>query len=120
MRLSGPLYEGDSLLHPIGGFGPDVEDTRADAATTARIPQRSKDVPEVAAGLDTFEVEARARALRAEAIRAGLVAAWHRIDEWFARLEQRRTEAYLARSQNLADLENRLRQLERNGQIAHL
>ena len=36
-----------------------------------------------------------------------------RIERWLWRLEQKRVEAYLARSVDLADLEMRLRRLER-------
>mgnify|MGYP001071419568 FL=1 len=38
-----------------------------------------------------------------------------RVERWLWRLEQKRVEDYLARSVDLADLETRLRRLERRG-----
>jgi hypothetical protein len=38
-----------------------------------------------------------------------------RLDGWFTRQEQRQREAYLAQSQDICDLERRIRHLERHG-----
>jgi hypothetical protein len=38
-----------------------------------------------------------------------------RVERWLWRIEQKRVEDYLARSVDLADLEMRLRRLERRG-----
>jgi uncharacterized protein DUF3563 len=92
MKLNIPLYEGDGYLH------------------TRNAP---------APGLDVRAVEARARALRREAVSALLT----RFGEWLeARLRpgpRRDVEAYLAQSTDHADLERRLRDVERKNQLGY-
>jgi hypothetical protein len=52
----------------------------------------------------------------ARAARHGLL---DRLEHWFWTREQRATEAYLAKSQDVFDLEARIRDLERNGPDRH-
>lgn len=44
--------------------------------------------------------------------RAPRVGFWERLDRWAWRLVQKEREAYLAKAQNLAELENRIRELD--------
>jgi uncharacterized protein DUF3563 len=98
MRMTYPLYEGDGYLH-----------FRATPAT--REPRLS--------GSDIRAIEARARALRREAVSALLA----RFGRWLeARLRpgvRRDVEAYLAQSTDHADLERRLRDVERKDQLGY-
>jgi hypothetical protein len=59
--------------------------------------------------------EAEARAAAAAARRTASAPSWlDRLDQWAWRQTQKRHEAYLAQSTDLADLERRLRALERS------
>jgi uncharacterized protein DUF3563 len=99
MRIAYPLYEGDGYLH----F------RKSSAAGKAETP----------AGVDMRAVEQRARALRREVI-AGLI---DRFGQWLgAKLQsgrRREVEAYLAQSTDHADLERRLRDVERRSQLGY-
>jgi hypothetical protein len=112
MRITAPLYEGDSLLRygvPAGG---------ADEAPTRKVdatPQRNNAFDPTA--LDSWKVELRARQLRSEYVWSLMSALADRIDGWFARARQREQEAYLAQAQDHSDLERRIRVLERNGTL---
>jgi hypothetical protein len=99
MRITYPLYEGDGYLH-----------FRA-APASARKPELS--------GTDIRAIEARARALRRETVSALLT----RFGQWLeARLRpgvRRDVETYLAQSTDHADLERRLRDVERKNQLGY-
>ena len=111
MRLSTPLYEGDSIIRP-GPASPG--DGLARSNSTVDFVQRdSTDV-------DLSRMQARARALRAAVVADYLGRAWGWLGDRLARARRRREEEYLARSQNLADLEDRLRKLEREGRLLHV
>ena len=69
---------------------------------------------------DSFEIERRARALRAAAMRSMLVSFWNWVERSFEAARRRRDEEYLARAQSIAELETRLRKLERSGQLVHI
>jgi hypothetical protein len=116
MRLTGPLYEGDSLLRSGPAFGSDAaEDTGAVVPPVdpkregPRAEQRGE-----------WEIESQAHGLRATYAGELLRRAWARLEAWLEEARRSRDEAYLARSQNLADLESRLRKLERDGYVPHL
>jgi hypothetical protein len=112
MRITAPLYEGDSLLRygvPAGG---------ADEAPTQKVGhtlQRNNAFDPTA--LESWKVERRARQLRSEYVWSLMSALADRIDGWFARARQREQEAYLAQAQDHSDLERRIRVLERNGTL---
>lgn len=111
MRLRTPLYEGDSIIRP----GPAVEaESVGETDHTADFVQRDSEA------VDLAKIEARARALRAVAIADYIERAWGWLGGTFDRARRRREEEYLARAQNLADLEDRLRKLERKGQLLHV
>jgi hypothetical protein len=59
--------------------------------------------------IDIFEIERQARALRAAYMLRSFKAMLFAIDQWFTRRAQNDLESYLASSQNLADLESRMR-----------
>jgi hypothetical protein len=108
MRLTAPLYEGDSLLRYGPGFGTG-EAPAADATSAEPVP-----------ALDVAGIEARARAMRAAYVSALLNRLWTRIETWFEDGRRARDEAYLAQANSHADLEARMRRLERgalNSQI---
>jgi hypothetical protein len=66
------------------------------------------------------EIEARARALRSETVGGWLAALATRVTFWLESGRRRRDEEYLARAENHADLEGRLRELDRRGYAPHL
>jgi hypothetical protein len=69
---------------------------------------------------DSFEIERRARALRAAAMRSTLVSFWSWVERSFEAARRRREEDYLARAQSIVELETRLRRLERSGQLVRI
>jgi hypothetical protein len=100
MRLAYPLYEGDGYLH--------FRDAKAPKAR-----------PADGTGVDVRAIEQRARALRRAAI-AGLL---RRLANWIENKLQngrrRDVEAYLAQATDHADLERRLREVERKNQLGY-
>jgi hypothetical protein len=83
--------------------------------------QRKIELPKVDPMVfDSFEIERRARALRAAAMRSALVSLWRWVERSFEAARRRREEEYLARSQSIVELEARLRKLERGGQLVHV
>jgi len=121
MKIQLPLYEGDSIIRYGPTTSPDPVAGQQQAHSTPKIPQRSS-TPAATSGcaLDLPEIEARARALRAAAIAEMVSRAWRWLGTYFERARRRREEEYLARSQNLAELEHRLRKLERQGHLLHV
>lgn len=114
MRLTGPLYEGDSLLRSGPGFGEEAETEAATPSKPTQEPARAL------FELSEAEVEANARAMRARYIAELFSRAWARLEAWVEKGRRARDEAYLARAQNLADLEDRMRRLERDGYVPHV
>jgi hypothetical protein len=70
--------------------------------------------------LDIAAIEARARALRATAVAEMVGAGWNWLSTYFERQRRRRDEEYLVRAQHLAELEDRLRKLERRKHLLHV
>ena len=99
MKINYPLYEGDGYLHYRSAR------TSKSEATTQ--------------GVDVRAIEQRARALRREAI-SNLLA---RLGSWLeSKLQngrRRDVEAYLAKATDHADLERRLRDVERKDQLGY-
>jgi hypothetical protein len=58
---------------------------------------------------DAQVLRKRAEFMRTAYLRAKFVALWSALENWFARQHERELEEYLADSQNLADLEARMR-----------
>lgn len=112
MRITAPLYEGDSLLRygvPSGG----AAETPTQGVDV--MSRRNKAFEPTA--LEAWKVERRARQLRTEYVWSLMSALADRIDAWFARARQREQEAYLAQAQDHVDLERRIRALERSGNL---
>jgi hypothetical protein len=107
------LYEGDSLLRSGPAFGEDTAPEAPAPAETAREPVSAFELSE-------SEIEAKARAMRAKYVGELLQRAWARLEAWVEKGRRAREEAYLARAQNLSDLEDRMRKLERDGYIPHV
>jgi hypothetical protein len=112
MRITAPLYEGDSLLrYGVPAGGADEAPAQKAADTLQRNTQQDL------TGLDSWKLEQRARQLRSEYVWSLMSGLADRIDGWFARARQREQEAYLAKAQDHVDLERRLRALERSGSL---
>jgi hypothetical protein len=121
MRFEGPLYDGDSLIRS----GPVFKESPV--STPERTPDEKKMLQRVItaeAGLgvpiDVAEIEAQARALRAAVVASWAARLGERLTHWLESARRRRDEAYLARSQNHAELESRIRELERRGYASDL
>jgi hypothetical protein len=117
MRFEGPLYEGDGLIRP----GPVVSDANSGSVEAPveepKIVQRSIGLER---SVDLVEIESRARKMRAEFIGGWLARLGARLTSWLEAASRRRAEEYLARSQSHAELESRMRELERRGYVPHL
>ena len=121
MRFATPMYDGDSIIRP----GPDTLSAALKAVTTTdstpKMVRRKIALPRAEAMVfDSFEIERRARALRAAAMRSALIGFWSWLERSFEGARRRREEAYLARAQSIVELETRLRKLERNGQLVRI
>jgi hypothetical protein len=66
------------------------------------------------------EIERQARVLRAAAIGSALASFWTWVERLFESGRQRRAEEYLARAQSVAELEARLRKLERSDHLVRI
>ena len=118
MKFAAPMYDGDSIIRP----GPEAQSTLPEAASkadsTPEMVQRKIALPGAdPVAFDGFELERRARALRAAAIRSVLVGFWAWVKRSTETARRRRAEEYLARAQSIAELETRLRKLERTGHL---
>ncbi|MCZ7565014.1 MAG: DUF3563 domain-containing protein [Burkholderiales bacterium] len=111
MNARVPIYEGDGLLR----------EALANAASKP-APERRAETPIDAfdpASHDLWAIERRAREMRAEAF-AGLLSRFFgkifgALGRWAERARQRDVERYLAKATDNADLERRLREIERTG-----
>jgi hypothetical protein len=114
MKIELPLYEGDSIIRHGPTTSQELVADQEQADSTLLVPQRN------IGPVDILDIEARARRLRAAAI-ADMVS---RFAKWLGasleRARRRREEEYLARAQNLAELEHRMRKLERQGHLLHI
>jgi hypothetical protein len=126
------MYDGDSIIRP----GPEAQSStqndglRADStpqllrrkmtASEPRPPAPAQPYAAEPVVIDTFEIERRARALRAAAMRSALVSFWSWVERALEAARRRRVDAYLARAQSVAELEARLRKLERGGHLARI
>lgn len=120
MRFEGPLYEGDSVLRPGPAFSQDTASGSEAPSSTPEMVQRAIAPEALEDSLDLQVIEARARAMRAEAIRVWFAGLVERLTTWMESARRRRDEEYLARSQSHAELEARMRELERRGYVPHL
>jgi hypothetical protein len=121
MRFETPMYDGDSIIR----LGPQARPTAPEATiavdSTPKMVHRKIELPVAEPFVfDSFEIERRARALRAAAMRSALVSLWSWIERSFENARRRREEEYLARAQSVVELEARLRKLERSGQLVRI
>jgi hypothetical protein len=121
MRFATPMYDGDSIIRP----GPKTPNEAPEPVTTTdstpKMVQRKIALPKAEPMVfDSFEIERRARTLRAAAMRSALVGFWSWVERSFEAARRRREEAYLARAQSIVELETRLRKLERNGELVRI
>jgi hypothetical protein len=117
MKLEILPYAGDRIIR---SGSTTRREARRDPYSTVETLQRNIGSAAPVSGLDIAAIEARARALRATAVAAMLGAGWKWLNTYFERQRQRRDEEYLARSASRAELEQRLRKLERRGHMLHV
>jgi hypothetical protein len=116
MRFDAPLYEGDSVIRPGPAFS--LGDSPVAGKPEAKVEPEALEAKVFE--LSVAEVEARARAMRAAYIGGLLSRVWDRFEAWLEKGRRAREEAYLAQADNLADLEARMRRIERQGYVPHL
>lgn len=105
MNFTGPFYEGDGYIHRRFA-------TKLAAGTASRAAKSAE-----ARALQASGVKGQALKLRARTI-AALVGGFFAWMERGAREARRRqVETYLAQSSDVADLEHRMRLLERRGEL---
>jgi hypothetical protein len=95
-----PMYEGDSFIHT--------------SPAPSHLPAPVQDANVV---LDLERVEQRARELRSKTLRGLLGRAFAWIGKKLQQARRSELEDYLSRSSNLADLERRLKEAEREGRF---
>jgi hypothetical protein len=121
MRFRTPMYDGDSIIRRGPEAQPEAPKAEIKVDSTPKMLQRKitsqKTEPPV---VDIFEIERRARALRAAAMRSALVSFWSWVERFFERARRRRDEEYLSRAQSVAELEARLRRLESGGHLVRI
>jgi hypothetical protein len=108
------MYPGDSILQPGTFPGSDASGTRTTATSRAyfvrsNIPVETAPEP----GVDVAAIERQASAARAAWIGSKLKSYYEALMRKFARGGQAEMENYLAASQSLADLEERIYRYER-------
>jgi len=115
MRITGPFYEGDGFIHRWVGS------KRVAGALAKSANKAQREVEPLAnadrRGFDFAAMEHAARQMRAEAIVWFVRNTLERIERWTRRARQRDTDAFLAQSADLADLERRIRLLERRSAL---
>jgi hypothetical protein len=118
MRFATPMYDGDSIIRYGPEAQPEAPDAEIKVDSTPKMLHR-KTEPHKAAPLvvDTFEIERRARTLRAAAMRSAVVTFWSWLKRATETARRRRAETYLARAESVVELEARLRKLERTGHL---
>lgn len=114
MRLYPPMYPGDSILQPGTFSGDDASGALRTAAFRTHFV-RSNMSAESALELevDIPTIERQARAARAAWIGSKLKSYYEALVRKFARGGQAEMENFLAASQSLADLEERIHRYER-------
>jgi hypothetical protein len=110
-------YAGDSIIR--SGPTSRREPRRQSDSTVEALQRNIASAPPVSA-LDIAAIEARARALRAAAMADLVSRGWAWLTGSFERQRRRRDEEYLARAESRAELEQRLRKLERRGRLLHI
>jgi hypothetical protein len=111
MSFTAALYEGDSVIHRVPGLG-NANATRQ-AASAKRVARSATALESAELGMN----EARGWTAVFEAIWSvvKLAALW--IDDKSRQAHYRRIDAYLALSTDHADLERRIRDMERSNQL---
>ena len=114
MRLYPPMYPGDSMLLPGTFSGGSAAKTGKPAYSRTYLVQSTIDAKDAPAfAIDLAAIEARARAARAAWVGSALKSMFQAMLRKFERGDQAEMEHYLAASENLSDLELRIRRYER-------
>ncbi len=121
MKYEFPMYDGDSIIRRGPGIRTEPEEHPSAANCNSIMVHRSMPLREAdPLAFDAGDVERRARALRAAAVRSAFVGFWTWLERSLENARKRREEEYLARAQSIAELEARLRRLERSGQLVRI
>ena len=123
MKFAIPMYDGDSIIRR----GPEAQNEAPEEVisgdSTPEMLQRkihpSRAETETIT-VNTFELEREAGVLRTAAIGSALVRFWSWVERLFETGRRRRVEEYLARAQSVAELEARLRKLERGDHLVRM
>src|SRR5476649_2231772 len=113
MRLYPPIYPGDNILQPgtvPGGDTMSAWDAAVSRAPFVRNNMRAESAPE--RGVDAAALQRQARATSRVWVGSKLKSYYEALVRKFERAGQAEMENYLAASQNLADLEERIRRYE--------
>ncbi len=114
MKLYPPMYPGDNILQPAtipGGDANTAGNTASFRASFVRSNIAAKSAPE--SRIDLVAIEKQARAARSAWVGSKLKSYYQALVHKFARGGQAEMKNYLAASQSLADLEERIRREER-------
>jgi len=117
MKAGLPLYEGDSLFHYAPGEPSVAESPVSLKKVKLPVDLPATDKPAANVELDLAGLELQARRLRADYLQQLARDFVARIRAAVKRFNQSETETYLAQSKTLEELEDRLRQLEREGRL---
>jgi hypothetical protein len=118
MKFSLPMYDGDSFLRYRSQNESEALRSVVEADSTPEMLHRKIRAPQPELPVfEHAEIDRQARALRAAALRDIAVSTWRWVERVFATARRRRAEEYLARAQSVAELESRLRKLERHGHL---
>jgi hypothetical protein len=121
MRVYVPMYEGDSIIHAGPVPGGDIASAWETAISKTSFVQSNRGADSVSeSSLDTAALEQRARTARSAWVGSKLKSFYQNLVRRLERAGQSEMENYLAASQNLADLEERIRRYERKHQPDHL
>lgn len=102
LNLSIPLYEGDGYLR---------------LPQEARVSATAGSTPGSSDGVGRWSVERHAASLRAVIIGRAIGRAFAWLEEKYQRARWREIDSYLSRSTDHADLERRLKELERGNRF---
>ncbi len=108
MKFRYPPYEGDSIVRPLEDENSTQLNSVDSGLSSAEMVRR-----DITFAGDYQKIAAEARILRQVAVRDLVGRLWAWLEKSFARAERRRNEALLSKATDHADLERRLRRLER-------
>ena len=113
MNARVPIFETDGLLQDALAKAANPAPAKTERTAPAAAPASPPEELDLSRA-DLWEIERRAREMRAQAIADLFARLFRAIDSWLWRIQQRDVERYLSKATDHADLERRLRELERS------